>query len=423
MTPELSIIKLFLKYGTWQAYKDRLSIKDFPKEIQPVYSILDNYQNSNEGKADLTVADLANLLVASSIKDKEYYMGMVESIQTLDVSSATTLKLINRILANKQLSEISLAAHDAKEGRVDVEHVTAMFRAFQEMSAKEDTEEKEEDVFATDDLTVLVNSSIKKQGLRWRLKTLNRMLGSLRKGDFGFIFARPETGKTTFLASEGTFMAEQLAANPRLISDDEGPILWINNEEQSDKVALRTHQATHGVDLVSLYSDLPGYNQRYKDKIKGKLKIIKDVGVIHRKQVEKLCELYKPSLIIFDQIDKITGFDSDREDLKLGAIYQWARELAKVYGPVIAVCQADGTGEGVKWLTMNNVANAKTSKQAEADWIVGIGKINDPGFDNIRYLHASKNKLIGDEDTEPGLRHGRCEVLINPTIARYEDIN
>jgi replicative DNA helicase len=65
------------------------------------------------------------------------------------------------------------------------------------------------------------------------------MLGSLRKGDFGFVFARPETGKTTFLASEISFMAEQL-------SDDDGPSLWINNEEQSEKPMLRCIQATLG---------------------------------------------------------------------------------------------------------------------------------------------------------------------------------
>lgn len=415
MTPELSVIKLFLTYGTWEQYKDRLSIKDFPKEIQPVFSILDNYHNTNEAKADLAVADLANLLVASSIKDKEYYLGMVETIQSLDASADTTLKLINRLIANKQLADISLAAHDAKDGRVDIEQVKKMLSSFLDEQASSDNEEKIGDVFASDDLAELVGSAVQKQGLRWRLNTLNRMLGSLRKGDFGFIFARPETGKTTFLASETTFMAGQLA-------EDAGPILWINNEEQSDKVMLRCHQAVAGVDLSTLYSNQAQFNDLYKQHTKGKLKIIKDVAIVHKTFVEKLCKHFKPSLIIFDQIDKIVGFDNDREDLRLGAIYQWARELAKQWAPVIAVCQADGTGEGVKWLTMSNVANAKTSKQAEADWILGIGKVNDPGYDNLRFLHASKNKLLGDPDSDPTLRHGRVEVLIDPTIARYKDL-
>lgn len=173
--------------------------------------------------------------------------------------------------------------------------------------------------------------------------------------------------------------------------------------------------------MPQLFANLPKNGQQYMEKTHGKLKIY-DSGAIHKNTVESLCRRYKPSLIIFDQIDKIHGFTNDREDLRLGSIYLWARELAKAHAPVIGVCQADGTGEGVKWLTMAHVANAKTSKQAEADWIVGIGKVADQGYENIRYLHASKNKLIGDTDTVPDLRHGKQEVLIKAEFARYEDI-
>lgn len=71
---------------------------------------------------------------------------------------------------------------------------------------------------------------------------------------------------------------------------------------------------------------------------------------------------------------------------------------------------------------MANVANAKTAKQAEADWILGIGKTNDPGYEMVRFLHLSKNKLSGDEDTDASLRHGKREVLIEPSVARYVDL-
>jgi replicative DNA helicase len=413
MAPELSIIRLFQNYKIWEQYRDKLEVQDFPKELQPIYSVLDNFHNKNEEQADLSVADLGNLLVSSSIRDKDYYLGVLEQLQKLEVSADTTVTLVQSILRNKQLGELSLAAHDAKEGRIDHEKVNELIDKFRSDIPVE--EEPEEDLFASDDLVFLVNTTLKKQGLRWRLKTLNEMLGSLRQGDFGFVFARPETGKTTFLASEVTFMASQL-------DDDAGPILWINNEEQSEKVSLRCIQAATGASLPELYSQLDKYNQMYKEITKSKIKIIKGLSIIHRRQVEKWCKKFKPSLIIFDQIDKIVGFENDREDLKLGAIYQWARELAKQWAPVIAICQADASGEGTKWLTMNNVANAKTSKQAEADWILGIGCIHEAGWESIRFLHLSKNKLTGDEDTDPKQRHGKREVLIDPYIERYKDL-
>lgn len=412
MLHELSIIKLFLNYNTWLSYRDKLSLSDLTKEIQPVYSVLDNFQRQNTDEVNLSVNDLANLLFSTSAKDKDYYLGVLDQLEKLEVSEATSHKLVQSILANKKLKEISLAAYDVTEGKLELDRMHTLMKEF--LDDQEAEEQGEEFEFITDDLEELVNGAIKQQGLRWRLSTLNQMLGSLRKGDFGFIFARPETGKTTFLASETTFMAEQL-------NDESGPVIWFNNEEQGSKVKLRCYQAALGLNMTQLMANLPENRDTYLAKTKGK-HLIFDAGMIHKNTVEKVCKQYKPSLIIFDQIDKIYGFTNDREDLRLGAMYNWARELAKDYCPVIAVCQADGTGEGQKWLTMANVANAKTSKQAEADWIVGIGKIHDPGYENVRYLHASKNKLIGDEDSLPDMRHGRKEVLINPAVARYEDI-
>jgi replicative DNA helicase len=357
---------------------------------------------------------LANLFFAAIPKDREYHQGVFEQLEKADASDDSVEKLINGITTANVLRDLSHQAYSVAEGKGNLEDVMKTYEQLKLLSSSS-TDTTQVDVeFVTDDLEVLVNDSIKKHGLRWRLKTLNKMLGSLRKGDFGFLFARPETGKTTFLASEVTHMASQL-------NSESGPILWLNNEEQGSKVMLRLYQAALGIDLATLYSNIGKAKDEFHAVTHGKIKLY-DSGTIHKRTVERLCEQFKPSLIIFDQIDKIQGFDSDREDLRLGTIYQWARELAKKYAAVIGVCQADGQGEGQRWLTMAHVANAKTAKQAEADWILGIGKVNDVGFDNIRYLHASKNKLTGDEDSDSTMRHGRMECLIEADIARYKDI-
>lgn len=226
----------------------------------------------------------------------------------------------------------------------------------------------------------------------------------------GAVAISGNTGKTTFLASEVSYFAQQT----------DKPILWANNEEQGNKVKIRCYQAALGITLPELYSDREKWYNRYMDLTNGNIKIY-DSASISKRQVEKLCKELNPALVIFDQIDKIKGFDADRNDLRLGSIYIWARELAKSYCPVIGVCQSDVSGEGKKWLNMDNVAESKTSKQAEADWILGIGRTHDIGMENVRYLHLSKNKLSGDSDSIPEMRHGRMEVLIKPEIARYVD--
>jgi hypothetical protein len=255
-----------------------------------------------------------------------------------------------------------------------------------------------------------LDQTFKTAGLRWRLKTLNQMLGSLRKGDFGFIFKRPETGGTTLIASEATYMASQT----------DNPILWVNNEEQGSKVKLRCYEAFFGQPLKTLVNDWEFYKKDYQSKLGGRIKLF-DKAFVHRKDVERLAKDIRPSLIIFDQIDKIKGFEGDRYDLEMKQTYQWSRELAKEYGPVIGICQASASAENKQWLTMDDVDSSKTAKQGEADWMLGIGKQHKEGMENVRYFSIVKNKLIGDEDTVEEMRHGKAPVVIIPQIARFTD--
>lgn len=404
MIEYLYIIKYILNYNNYIKYINYIEIDKDNKELKFLFNCV--FDLHNQYKRDLSFEEY-RLYVLSKCSDKEH--DVVNALLT-DVEGATINdQIIGDVLTtirNKKLAyELALVSLDVSEGRSSPDNIFSILDKF------EQKKQSEEFTFVTGDLNELYQQSVQQQGLRWRLSTLNRMLGSLRKGDFGFIFARPETGKTTFLASEITHFATQV----------ERPILWFNNEEQGSKVMLRCIQASLGLTAAELYTDLGANQQAFNDNGGQYIKIF-DSANIHRRQVEQLCKELNPSLIIFDQADKLKGFTDDREDLRLGAIYIWIRELAKTHCPVIGVCQADASGEGKRWLTMENVANAKTAKQAEADWILGIGKTHDTALEYVRHFHLSKNKLTGDEDTDPSLRHGKADVLIKPLIARYEDV-
>ena len=43
----------------------------------------------------------------------------------------------------------------------------------------------------------------------------------------------------------------------------------------------------------------------------------------------------------------------------------------------------------------------KTAKQAEADWIIGIGKTHNESGRISKIFINCENKLIGDDDTDP----------------------
>jgi len=403
MFPHLSIIKFCLKKPQFQFVSKYLDASDFPEELQNIYRAVEGFHKTSDG--DISVLDLAGLLYTPNPARMEVINTSLDTLEKVVPNEELTLDLINKIKRTKVLRELSLAAYEAAEGRKTYESVQEV------LSQLDKPDVEEEDDFVEEGLSDLIEQTYKQPGLRWRMDCLNKSLGSLRQGDFGFVFARPETGKTTFLASEVSFMAEQT----------DRPVIWFNNEEGGKKVKIRVYQGSLGVELDQLAVDPDGKEKEYLARTGNRIKIV-DRKAITKTFVENILKKYKPALVLFDQIDKIIGFKADREDLMLGAIYQWARELAKQYCPIIGICQSDGTGENVRYLTMSHVANSKTAKQAEADWILGIGCIHDTGWEEIRFLNISKNKLQGDIDTDPKLRHGRFEVLIQPSIARYKDL-
>ena len=71
---------------------------------------------------------------------------------------------------------------------------------------------------------------------------------------------------------------------------------------------------------------------------------------------------------------------------------------------------------------MGHTANSQTSKAAEGDFILGIGKTHNPEQESSRFISICKNKLIGDPDSNIALRHRQAEVLIIPEVMRYVDI-
>ena len=379
-----NLYKLFITIDNYyNKYNNNNNINK--QELELVYN--SNYLLKDSERKELT--ELINRILDNEMSNKEAVIGLLEEHR-------------RRCLAG----EVARTALDVEDGKASIESLLALFNDFEHQEI-EATEAKAIQF----DLRKLHETQVATPGLRWRLNFLNKSLGSLRQGDFGFIFARPETGKTTFLASEISKMIQQT----------DGEVLWFNNEEQGNKVAIRCYQAVLGVTTEKLFSNLDMYQKQFEDMVQNRIKIYDFEDSSRASRVEAILKESKPALIIFDQIDKIKGFKGDRNDLELKAIYQWAREIAKTYAPVIGVSQAGGEAEGKLWLTMDMVDGSKTAKQGEADWILGIGKEQD-NTSRTRYLNITKNKLLGDSDTLPELRHGSAQVLIKPEIARYEDL-
>lgn len=411
---EEQIIKLFCNdkdyYNKYYKYINLNYIKVNYSNHYKLFISIDSYYNNYKDRNSITKQELETEYNSNYYLQEQERKELHELINRIGEQELTNIEQLKDLLTEHKrralAGDVARIALDVEDGNANMD--TLMTKISELDIAEPDSDDVD---FVNMDLEYLFEQQAQNPGLRWRLDWLNKSLGSLRKGNFGFVFARPETGKTTFLASEITHMIKQT----------DGDILWFNNEEDGKAVAFRIYQAYFGQTIQQLRDTKISNNSIYKDEVGNRIKLLDTVDSSNYKRIEEIIKASNPALIIFDQIDKIKGFKADRNDLELKQIYQWAREIAKEHAPVIAISQASGEAEGKLWLTMDMVDSSKTAKQGEADWILGIGKEQD-NTSRMRYFNITKNKLVGDEDTLPDMRHGQGQILIKPEIARYEDI-
>ena len=326
-------------------------------------------------------------------------------------------EIIKTLIELDYLAKIIEECERAKEGTSDLEHIHILVT-----NALKDVERyiEKDELFVSADLSSIADR-ISSSGYEWRLDVLNRSLGPLRAGNFVIVAARVEVGKTTFLASEVSHIAQQLPKDR--------PVVWVNNEEESSVVFFRIVQAALGLPSSTIIADAPAHMSLYTDLMGGnkdKIRVTKDTNTV--KDLETLFKDVNPGLIVFDQLDKVQGFKSDEpEHIVLGKIYKWARELARTYGPVIAASQLSASVIDLKdppFIGMDALRGSKTDKPGEADAVVTIGKYKEPKTteeEMIRTINVPKNKLPGGgaKQTESE-RHGQYLVTIHPTRARFE---
>lgn len=350
------------------------------------------------------------LLYSKDLKEASHalYEAIFKRIEEDDSDSVVVEDVLKNYITKDYATAIMNKALDIAQDKdeVSIEDIANMVHQYNRELGRTVTKD---DVFASTDLSY-IRKAVSCSGYNWRLEELNISLGPLRQGDFVIVAARPEVGKTTMVASEVSFFISQLT--------DDRPIIWVNNEESSNKVMARIVQSYFGVTNAEIDEDMEHYEEVFKSMAGGKVLVTNDdKGMNDVKRLAALFDEYNPCLIVFDQLDKVNGFlKMEREDLRIGKLYEWARELAKKYGPVIAVSQVDGSGENQHWINMAQLRGSKTDKIGEADAIITIGKGE---AEYTRYINIPKNKLYGGAKSKEEHRHGKWEVEIKPEVVRY----
>ena len=399
---QTSLLKSLLSSEFYQENCNRVKPSIFDDTYTKLYKTIgEAHQRYSH---DLSAADISaiwavNNSTATRAEHEVFQDALTEVDAATPVSLDVAKDVIEQLWRQETFREIAQLSLNASEGSMDI-----LSKIYEKVEQVKEGLVAEDDLGdpVTDDIHELLASA--SDAARWpfNIETLSRHVYGIGPSEFAVVFARPETGKSSFGVS--------LSAAPGGWCQQGARVLMLGNEESMKRTRLRAIQAWNGWSPKEVEAKPEEAVARFS-AIKDRF-IMKDVQEWDFSQVDRYITRFKPDIVIIDQLDKVNidgSFNSSHE--KLREVYRRAREMAKRHEcALVAVSQASADAEGRTRLDFSMMENSKTGKAAEADLIIGIGKhgqSDDGEPDTMRFLNVSKNKLSGYHGVVP------CNLLEN----------
>lgn len=395
---ELSILKLLLKKDNFIKYNSIITKLNTEKEIRILIYLIIKYYDEFDNHYFISIDELKTyfyLNYPSERNSKEYEL-IFDRLASLDISDSVASNVVRQYIEYDCATKIVDKLLPIVQGQRG-DSVFEIPTILEEYKHKALMVDDVASPFLDDDFSNIQELLSKKQGLSWRLKCMNDNIGPLSRtnGSLGHIFARPESGKTSFVASEITRFAEQL-------HEDE-LCLYVWNEETGARVRNRLIQASLNLstqEIEDMFLRLPNASEELQHLFYangGNKILIPKEGNLSYEDILALVEKYKNiKVLVIDIADHVlfrkSGDMAGHE--RLEELYRRLRSLSNTYNiNVITVAQAAESASDKKHLYMEHMANSKTGKPGALDYAIGIGKTNNSSEDNLRWISIPKNKI------------------------------
>lgn len=385
---DLTLLRVFADRDTYYKYIEYVDMGVCSYEVR---TLLEAYQSYFQAvKADSCISE-------------DFYTWFIHGHKNLSGSATQAFRLIFENIKTAHPDVVSEIIKKFQERATAKKLEDTLVNGFSVEAVKEILEAHEKSIginksevdgFIPHDLVTAIKNTDRAKGFRWRLNVLQEATNGLLKGDLVVIGAGTDVGKTMFALSECTYMARQLKS---------GCVLYLNNEQNNDIMALRMTQAVIGQTEAWIRENPEEAERLYTERLRGDKDRIKFIDIRKKtiKSITQAFKLYAPRLAVIDQADKIQEKNTKREGhLAITDVYNDLRNLAQEYCPILAVSQADTsvcfndfkTGELKYQLYPHHtqLAGSKIGKPGEADIIIMIGRKAD--YPNSRGIHISKNK-------------------------------
>lgn len=382
---EITLLKSFAKRHNFENYKRLINPKSLAQQSLILLKDYDVYFSLNPDENEINFDKFSVFFFNTrhpTFDDKSVleYRDILSRIS--NVKSEDITQVINGFRQQDFYGEIQ----GLIDQNVELEQVKSKIDVYINDTGSISSQETFNDM----DLNTSLDYTNRSTGLVWRCEALQRHFqGGLIVGDFGLVAGYVDSGKTSFVASELSHMAQQLSG--------EDYILWLSNEGDWKSILPRVYCATLNLTKQELMAHKDESIKRYKQLMHGNLNriMIKDIQGYSAKDIEAIIKRKPPKLIVIDLLDHIDGFDkfSSKESSfeKYNKLYQWAREMATHYAPILGVTQLNGDGEDQMYPSMSQLRGSRVDKQAAATFQLMIGSMVEDN--NTRYLSMPKNKI------------------------------
>lgn len=397
---EQQIIKHMLDKSNFDEYGESIKEEHIPTQVMwKIFKRLrDYYLNYTDPLSldDLKAIHLSEM-AGIHINKKQEFEKAYEDIAETNVSQACE-ELVRTARRNALLFD----AQDAIDSG-------QLVRATELLQKAEEVDQDEITEFDQYRLTELQDDIDGNNKWKWAIPELEEHLDGFGAERSVLVYARPNTGKTSFISYNVVSMMRQ------------GAKLLHFSISEDTKVALvkRYYQAAYHKKDEVIEANMEKASDAFERDFGGKF-FLKNVATLTLKQAREYIEACRPDIVVFDQYQKVKVYHDQeaRSDEVLTLVVQKLKELAKEFqfGLILAT-QADAKAENKKWLGMDNVAGSKTGVAGELQAMIGIGKDNAEGERTVyrddgttvsaspRYINIPKNKgsmgqmkinLVGD---------------------------
>lgn len=235
-------------------------------------------------------------------------------------------------------------------------------------------------------------------GVKFPLLCLQEGVRSLALGDTVAIAARPDSGKTSFIASTLVYMAAQAH---KLWPGR--PILWFNNEGLGENILPRLYQAAMDITVAELgelgKKDKQAAHKAYEKALGAPRNIIriKDMHGATLAKAEQVIEALNPCIVVWDMMANFklasVGDGNSNKASMVEQLWQEAREMAAKHECIsIGTVQVSADGKNEMFPSLDALKDSKTGIQGAVDLIVMVGSVDNPEMQARRGISTPKNK-------------------------------